>query len=289
MRRFLVQASSRHYRPPQFIEPGYLVVRLQQEVRSEEMLRDTLGLFVVGTDTDVGKSLVACALVRWLRAASIDTVGFKPVATGEEQGQWSDAVALHEASERCEPIEKICPLRFKLAKAPTIAARHEGIDADINLARWAFSELCLRHQAVIVEGVGGVLCPLDEETSCLDFAGQLGFPLLLVARAALGTISHTLLTLNEISRRQLPLAGIILNVTQICDDDSAEETRREIERISRVRIDAVLPYLSQTRDGPAPTRTALIARTVAALDAQVNIKQLLGLEGRKRRKGSRRL
>lgn len=253
------------------------------------MQRDTLGLFVVGTDTSVGKSLVSCALVRWLRAASIDAVGFKPVATGEEEGQWSDAVALHEASERCEPIEKICPLRFKLPKAPTIAARHEGIEADINLARWAFAELCLRHQAVIVEGAGGSLTPLDEETSVLDFAAQLGFPLLLVTRAALGTINHTLLTLNEIERRQLPLAGIILSVTQICDEEGTEELRKEIERISRRRIDAVLPYLCPVRDGPAPTRTALIARTIAALESQVNIKQLLGLEGRKRRKGTRRL
>jgi len=252
------------------------------------MMRDTQGLFVAGTDTSVGKSLVACALVRWLRSASVDAVGFKPVTTGEYEGQWSDAVGLHEASGRCEPIEKICPFRFKLPKAPTIAARHEGIEADINLARWAVSELCLRHQAVVVEGVGGVLCPLDEDTLVLDFAAQLGFPVLLVTRAALGTINHTLLTLNEIARRQLPLAGIVMSVTQAADEESAQETRQESERIAKRRIDAVLPYLCKTRDGPAPTRLAMMARVMASLEEQLDLKRLLGLEGRKRKKGSRR-
>jgi dethiobiotin synthetase len=141
---------------------------------------------------------------------------------------------------------------------------------------------------VIVEGVGGVLSPLDEETLVLDFAAQLGFPILIVTRATLGTINHTLLTLREVERRQLPIAGIVMNVTQAADEEAAEETRREIERIAKRRIDAVVPYLSKTRDGPAPTRLAMMARAMTALEDQLDIKQLLGLEGRKRRKGSRR-
>jgi len=253
------------------------------------MMRDTLGLFITGTDTDVGKSLLACAIVRWLRAASIDAVGFKPVCTGEVAGEWSDAVALHEASELCEPIEKICPFRFKLAKAPTIAARHEGIDADINLARWAVSELCQRHTAVIVEGVGGWLSPLDENTLVSDFAVQLGFPVLLVCRAALGTINHTLLTLREIERTQLRLAGIVMNVTRPGDEEAAQETREEIERISKWPVAAIVPYLSSAKDGPAPTRAAMNARAIASLDGQLDLKRLLGLEGRRKKSVTRRI
>lgn len=253
------------------------------------MTQDTLGLFIMGTDTNVGKTLVSCSLVRWLRAAGIDGVGFKPVATGEVPGEWSDAVGLHEASGCCEPIERICPFRFKLAVAPTIAARHEGIEADINLARWAVSELCSRHKAVIVEGVGGVLAPLDEDTLVLDFAVQLGFPILLVCRASLGTINHTLLSLREIERSQLPLAGIVMNVTQASDMPMVDETIAEIERISKRKISAVIPYLAHVKNGPAPTRTAMFARAMASMEEQMDLKRLLGLEGRRKKNTTRRL
>ncbi|HLX63530.1 MAG TPA: dethiobiotin synthase [Planctomycetota bacterium] len=252
------------------------------------MIRDTLGLFIAGTDTGVGKSLIACALVRWLRAASIDSVGFKPVATGEVAGEWSDAVGLYEASERCEPIEKICPFRFKAPKAPTIAARHEGIEADINLARWAVAELCSRHTAVIVEGVGGLLSPLDESTLNIDFAVQLGFPVLLVIRASIGTINHTLLSLREIERSQMRLAGIVMNVTNPADEDSTQETCDEIERISGQKVAAVVPYLLQAKAGPAPTRAAMVARAIASMEDQLDLKRLLGLEGRRKKQGTKR-
>jgi len=253
------------------------------------MMCDTLGLFIAGTDTGVGKSLLACSFVRWLRASSIDCVGFKPIATGEEAGVWSDAEGLHEASERCEPIEKICPLRFKLPKAPTIAARHEGIEADINLARWALSELCGRHTAVIVEGTGGLLSPLDENTLNADFALQIGFPVLLVTRAALGTINHTLLSLREIERAQLRLAGLVMNITNPADADTAQETADEIERISGTKVAAILPYLAHSKDGPSPSRAAMFARAIASLDGQIDLKRLLGLEGRRKKTGTRRL
>lgn len=254
---------------------------------SPAMMRDTLGLFIAGTDTGVGKSVLACSFVRWLRSTSVDAVGFKPVATGEEAGVWSDAEGLHEASERCEPIEKICPLRFKLPKACTIAARHEGIEADINLARWALSELCGRHTAVIVEGTGGLLSPLDESTLNADFAAEIGFPVLLVTRAALGTINHTLLSLREIQRANLRLAGVVMNVTNPDDEETARETADEIERISGTKVTAILPYLVRGKDGPAPTRAAMLARAIASLDSQIDLRRMLGLEGKKK-KGTKR-
>lgn len=239
------------------------------------MNQETLGLFVLGTDTGVGKTLVSCALIRWLRATGVDAVGFKPVATGEVPGEWSDSMALHEASDRCEPIERICPFRFKDPLAPTIAARHEGIEADMNLARWAVSELCSTHAAVVAEGVGGILAPLDDNTLVLDFAVQLGFPILLVCRAAVGTINHTLLSLREIERSGLRVAGIVMNVTHAADAALVAETRVEIERIAKRKILATLPYLALARNGPAPTRKALIARAIANLEEQMDLKHLL--------------
>lgn len=247
----------------------------------------TQGLFVTGTDTNVGKSLVACAFVRMLREQRIDAVGFKPVATGEVGGSWGDAVALHEASGKVEPIEKICPLRFALPLAPTIAAAREGIDPDVSLARSILANLCGRHDAVIVEGVGGVLCPLDRHTLVVDFAAQIGFPVLVVCPAQLGSINHTLLTIREIERAKLRVAGVIMNVTHPADAPLALGAKEEIERISGSRVLAVLPYFGTSEDPDAP-RSALVARAIAELIRQVDIKTLLGSEGTAKNKASAR-
>ncbi|MCY3023013.1 MAG: dethiobiotin synthase [Planctomycetota bacterium] len=239
---------------------------------------NTEGLFVAGTDTDVGKSLVTCAIVRLLREQGMDVVGFKPVATGEVGGSWGDAVALHEASGGCEPIEKICPQRFALPLAPTLAAAREGIEPDMSLARGVLAHLCVRHTVVIVEGVGGILVPLDRNTLVLDFAAQIGFPVLVVCRAGLGTINHTLLTVREIERCRLPVAGIIMNSTSAQDAPLAQGAKEEIERISGNKVIAVIPYLGQESDPEAP-RLALVARAVAALVRQVDFRTFLGSEG----------
>jgi dethiobiotin synthetase len=142
-------------------------------------------------------------MVRILCEQAVDAVGFKPVATGEVEGSWGDAQAIFDASGKSEPIEKICPLRFALPLAPTVAAAHEGIEPDMNLARGVLAGLCARHNTVIVEGVGGALVPMDRSTLVIDFAMQVGFPVLIVCRAALGTINHTLLTIREVERAEL--------------------------------------------------------------------------------------
>ena len=255
-------------------------------MRGSEM-PTTQGLFVTGTDTHVGKSLVACALVRMLRELGVDTVGFKPVATGEVGGSWGDAVALHDASGKCEPIEKICPLRFALPLAPTIAAAHEGIDPDVSLARSILVNLCDRHSAVIVEGVGGALVPLDRNTLVVDFAAQIGFPVLIVCKAGLGTINHTLLTIREVERAKLRVAGVIINTTVAADAPLAAGAKEEIERISGCRVVAVLPHYGND-DQPDAPRSALVARAISDLIRQLDVKSLLGSEGSQKSKASGR-
>jgi dethiobiotin synthetase len=205
------------------------------------------GLFVLGTDTGVGKTLVTCAILHNLRDSKIDAVGFKPCASGSVDGKWEDAEDIYEASGRVEPAELLCPLRFKLPLAPTMAAVHEKRSHDLAPARAALSQLKGRHQKIIVEGVGGVLVPLDAKTLVLDFAVECRYPVLLVCRAALGTINHTLLTLREIERAGLVLSGIVMNTTRESDCERAEETQREIERISGEKIFTVLPYLNSDR------------------------------------------
>jgi dethiobiotin synthetase len=206
------------------------------------------GLFITGTDTGVGKTLVSCAVIHLLRSRGMDAVGFKPVASGSSAGRWEDPEHLRASSGNCEPLEAICPIRLHAPLAPTLAARHDQRELDLNIARTALGDLRKRHATVIVEGVGGLLVPLDERTLVLDFAAEVGFPVLIVCRAALGTMNHTLLTLRELERAGLNVAGIVINTTRAEDANTVAETRGEIERIAGRKILAVLPFLGAATD-----------------------------------------
>jgi dethiobiotin synthetase len=201
------------------------------------------GLFVAGTDTGVGKTLVACALIRILRERGVDAVGFKPVATGQESGRWPDAEALREASGETEPVERICPLRYKAPLSPLAAAKLEGAVPDLGLARRALVELSARHACVVAEGIGGLLVPLDRTTLLLNFIQATGFPVVLVARAGVGTISHTLLSLRELERARVSLAALIVNVTRKADEGNVAHCVPEIEHHAWRKVSAVIPYL----------------------------------------------
>lgn len=224
------------------------------------------GLFVTGTDTGVGKTLVSCALLRLLRERGVDAVGFKPVVTGAENGRWEDVEALWEASGRCEPRELIGPLRFLAPMAPVQAAKGEGREPDLGLARGALAELAGRHALVVAEGVGGLLVPLDRKTMLLDFIQATGYPAILVSRAGLGTVNHTLLSLRELERAGVPVAAVIMSVTRSEDAPNARPSIEEIERHSGMRIAALLPYGgSEAQD---------LART--SLREQLNLEGLIG-------------
>jgi len=169
------------------------------------------GLFVTGTDTGVGKTVVACALVRALRAAGHDAGAMKPAETGVGPEGPLDALALAEAAGGADPLDDVCPQRFALPAAPTVAAAAEGRGVDLAAIRAAFERLRHRHELVVVEGAGGLLVPLAEGTRMADLARELALPVLVVARAALGTINHTLLTLEAAASRGLTLAGVVVS------------------------------------------------------------------------------
>ena len=169
------------------------------------------GFFVTGTDTGVGKTLVACALVRGLRTRGLDAGAMKPVETGVGEVGPLDALALRRAAGDEDPLEDVCPLRYALAAAPTVAASADGRDVEVWAIRQAYERLAVRHDCVIVEGAGGLLVPVAEQLSMADLARELELPLLVVARAALGTINHTLLTLEVAVARGLSVAGVVIS------------------------------------------------------------------------------
>ena len=169
------------------------------------------GLFVTGTDTDVGKTFVSCALARGLREAGIDVGVMKPSETGVPAEGPMDARALAAAAGVDDPLELVCPLQYAVPAAPLASARAESRSVDLGIAMRAFETLSGQHDFMLVEGAGGLLVPFDDETSMADFAERLGLPLLVVARASLGTINHTLLTLEACERRGLEVVGVVIS------------------------------------------------------------------------------
>ena len=175
------------------------------------------GLFITGTDTGVGKTYVAALVVRALAAQGRRVGVYKPVASGcRREGDRlvsEDALSLWQAAGRPGELEQVCPQRFAAPLAPHLAARAEGARVDPEQLRRGLDYWLDRSDIVLVEGVGGLMSPLTDDDYVADLAYELGYPLVVVARNALGAINQTLQTLIAAStfRRGLPIAGIVLN------------------------------------------------------------------------------
>ena len=170
------------------------------------------GLFVTGTDTGVGKTVVAAALLRALGNAGVRCVGMKPVAAGfDESGVNADVLALAAAANVDAPLADRNPYAFADAVAPHLAAQASGTTIDMAVIAAAAGRLATRADALIVEGAGGVLVPLDASHDMLDVAAMLGLPVLLVVGLRLGCLNHALLSALAIRRRGLELRGWVAN------------------------------------------------------------------------------
>jgi dethiobiotin synthetase len=198
----------------------------------------TRGVFVTGTDTGVGKTTVACALLRRYAAADLRAVGMKPVAAGggEENG---DLAALAAAGNVDAPMSARCPYAFEDAIAPHLAASAAGVTIDIHRIQKSYEELSSRADRIVVEGAGGALAPLGEETDMLDIARALAVPVLMVVGIRLGCLNHALLTSLAIRARGLELVGWIANridPAMPCQDENvaALEHRLAAPRIASV-------------------------------------------------------
>jgi dethiobiotin synthetase len=179
---------------------------------------------VTGTDTGVGKTHVAAALLRALAARGVRAAGMKPVAAGvDADGRYGDVVALRAAGNVDAGDDLVNPYRFAPAIAPHVAAAMEGRAIDLAHIARAFGALAARADVVVVEGAGGVLVPLGERDDMLDIAACLRLPVLLVVGIRLGCISHALASALAIRARGLELAGWIANridPAMECPDDS---------------------------------------------------------------------
>ena len=171
--------------------------------------------FVTGTDTDVGKTLVSCALLHALRARGLSAVGMKPVASGcrmtAEGARHADAEALIAASGVSVEYALVNPYALPVATAPHLAAQAAGIVISIETITQTFAQLQTRAQAIVVEGVGGWLVPLDATHSMAEVAVRLHLPVVLVVGIRLGCLNHALLTVAAIEHAGCRLAGWVAN------------------------------------------------------------------------------
>ena len=170
------------------------------------------GLFVTGTDTGVGKTRVAVALIRTLRAQGLRVAAMKPVAAGAEPGELNeDVVALRAAANVDADLRDVNPYAFAPAIAPHIAAAEAGVRIELGVIATAYARLAARADVVVVEGAGGWRVPLNDSEDMADLAQRLGLPVVLVVGLRLGCLSHALLTAESIAARRLPWAGWVGN------------------------------------------------------------------------------
>ncbi|CAG0961716.1 dethiobiotin synthetase [Burkholderiales bacterium] len=170
-------------------------------------------LFISGTDTGVGKTRVATALLSALVTRGQRAVGMKPVAAGfmPDRAENEDVVALAEAGNVVAASQDICPYAFAAPIAPHLAAAQAGVAIDLARLLAAYARLAQGADAVVVEGVGGPLVPIDERHDLLDFARALSLPVVLVVGLRLGCLNHALLCAQAIVARGLSFAGWVAN------------------------------------------------------------------------------
>lgn len=198
------------------------------------------GVFITGTDTGVGKTTVACALLRGYVAAGLRAVGMKPIAAGFGNAN-ADLAALTAAGNVDAPIAARCPYAFEEAIAPHLAARAAGTTIDLSRIRESYEALTSRADRIVVEGAGGALVPLGKRFDMLDIARVLRLPVLMVVGVRLGCLNHALLTSLAIRARGLELAGWIANSIEASMDRREENIATLERRLSAPRI-ASLSY-----------------------------------------------
>ncbi len=222
------------------------------------------GLFVTGTDTGVGKTVVAAGLVRIARNNGLRALAVKPVETGcmVRDGELypEDGSFLHQASEEDLTLDECVPFRFSLPASPARAAA--AVRSSLHVADLKEHVLALAEDAdlIVVEGAGGLLVPIQGSFMMLDLIELLGFPTIIVARSGLGTINHSLLTLHALKQRGLETLGIVLSCSSPEPGPEEEFTPSDLARLTQPVPVLVMPYLSPDMNSNA----AKIAETMAA-------------------------
>lgn len=202
------------------------------------------GIFITGTDTGVGKTVVSAGLAMALRNRGMRVGVMKPVATGcfgDGRLVSADAVYLFEAAEN-EYAPLTSPVRFRNPVAPSIASIYEQKEVDLNSIRKAYHELQKHYDYLIVEGIGGMLVPIKKNYLVANMIREMNLPVLIVSHVSLGAINHTLLTVDSALIRGFLIKGIIFNRAPLVNYSLAELTNpRVIHELTGLPVLGTLP------------------------------------------------
>ncbi len=199
------------------------------------------GVFVTGSDTGVGKTVIAGAIAAVAKAYGLDTGVMKPLATGAKEVDGKlvseDVTFLKKIINTADDDDIVNPVRFKPALAPTIAASKSGISIDLDKIWNAYGVLKDKHDFVVVEGIGGLMVPINDMLFVADMVCKMDLALVIVSKHCLGTINHTLLTLEYAKSKNIRVKGIIINMLKN-DDDFV----RKIGKYLSVPILGAIPF-----------------------------------------------
>ncbi|MFN3168269.1 MAG: dethiobiotin synthase [Phycisphaeraceae bacterium] len=224
----------------------------------------TPGLFITGTDTGVGKTVIACAIAHALRIQrpQAGVAVLKPFATGcrKERGGLvnDDAEALAHFADCRLPLDVINPIRFRAPLAPAVAAEQLGRPIDVELLDSALRQADAYGDALIIEGAGGAMVPLSPEHPRLTWLDTRGFglPAVVVARPNLGTLSHTAMTVKVLRDAGIKVAGVVVNgyepdeAVAMADDPSRPDNPRWIAKMTGAKLLALVPRVAADRVQP---------------------------------------
>jgi len=223
------------------------------------------GLFITATDTEVGKTVVTCAIAAVLKQRG-QTVGVcKPIASGcrkDREGLVNeDAEALAHFADSNFPLATVNPVRYREPLAPAVAAEREQRPVDDEAIAFALQRIDAGCDINLVEGIGGLMVPIDEKHTVLDLAIAIGYPVVVVTRGDLGTLNHTALTCAAIRNAGLRLAGLVINRYHADTTDIAEATNPQwLARQNNTKVLATIPEAP----GVAPQKAQLPPAVVEA-------------------------
>lgn len=210
----------------------------------------------MGTDTGIGKTQTACALLSLLADRGVNPAAFKPYESGVARpNEPEDALALRQAARSNDPLDVICPHQFREPLAPGIAAAREGRTASFAKTLEAYRSF--EGRALVAEAAGGLRVPIDETRDVIDLVVESKLPALLVARAGLGTLNHTALSLDLLQARGVPVMGVVLSRTTEKYDPSEEDNAQWIARRHGVRVFGPVPFLTDAAQRREAFRQAL--------------------------------
>ena len=222
------------------------------------------GVFLTGTDTGVGKTFITEGIASFFHQRGIRVGVMKPVESGCECSvnglHPHDGVFLQKMSSSTDDLDKIVPYRLEHPLTPSVAAKLENVVIDLKSIQNIYQQREDQYDLMLVEGVGGLLAPLYKRSTSVDLIRLLDIPLIVVARNALGTINHTLLTVEHARQKGLAVFGVILNCCSSDPDVSVETNHEVIRELSGVPFLGKVPFLAQTEETDGVALAALIEK-----------------------------